>query len=328
MKSILYEQALTKQGVSFTYMERLDLEAIDVNAGLRNQARLMNPVDEELIDQYTQMEKGGSEAPAIVVYKRKNRNIWIPMDGNQRIAAKKKAGRKTTDAYVVESTDQMVLDRITWSFNNQVNGKRLTEEESLEHAITMVQKYGLDVKGAAKEWGVKWWLVKKKLTANKVRSVLRSRNAGHAVDMTDDKMEELHPLLPLGEDILTIAATTTYRCGLACSDIKELKKEVSAAKTHDDKLKAVAEFAESDLAKQRRAETKGGTIKATQRNLLPSERLFKQLKGVLYMLETFDKAALRRQGVHYKEMHELVVDVTDRLILTFGLGGRTKQEVG
>lgn len=328
MKSALYEQVLQREGVEFTYMERLDLNAIDTKAGLANQARLREPIREDLISQYAELYKQDSDGPAIVVWKRKNVNRWVPIDGNQRVAAAKRAKLKTVDAYIVDwAGDEMVLNRLTWSFNNQVNGERISPEEILDHAVSYASKYGVDASTAAKHFGAKAWEVKRRLSANKMRTILHQRNASNAAKLSDDKLEDLRPLANLGEDIFTLAASTAQLCGLSNPDIKALNEEVKKAKTLDDKVKAVTAFSQSDLVKQRKAQTKGGTIKVTQNGLLPSERLYKQFLSLQRLFEEYDKVALRRQGVGYKEQHELVAEVVNRAILTFGLGGIVGKEV-
>lgn len=322
MESPSYVQALKSQGVDFTYVPRLDLNAIDVQAGLRNQARLEEPIDEELIEQYTIMSKSGSEAPAIVVYKRRNRNSWVPIDGNQRVATARRLHKSTIDAYVVNTEDQMVIDRLTWVFNNLVNGKRLSRDESIEHAVTMVQKYGMDIKQAAKEWGIPQRAVSKRIITGKLRDILRSRGASSLCNLTDDKLEELNSFIKLGEEVFVEAAKITHRCGLVKADIEEMKRDVDDAKTHAEKVKAVVAFGESPTAKQRRAETKGGTVKPKQYGNSPSEELYRAMKKVERLINTYDKAALRRKGVNFKETFELAKIVTDNLITIFGLGAR------
>lgn len=326
MRNAAYEQVLNKEGVKWRYLERLDLEAVDTNAGLRNQARILLPNDPELQEQYFLMYKEGSDSPPLVVYKKKNRNQWVPIDGNQRLAAARKAGKECLDAYEVQTEDILVLDRLTWTWNNKVNGKRLTSEECLEHAKTMHLKYGLDMKAVAKEWGLPHWQLKRAVTAHKLREVLNERHCPEAKNLSDDRLEELAPFQQLGDDVFVAVAGTVHRCGLSALDVKELKKEVGRAKTHADKVRAVHEFGESDLAQQRKAETKGGTVRPRQGGVLPSERLLLKLKDAQHLLEQYPAEALRRKGPNYKEMREVVVEVVDKLTLVFGLGARPNRE--
>src|SRR4051812_36674204 len=67
MRNPTYEQALTKQGVSFTYLEEVPLAAIDVRKGLANQARLSKPLDEALAEQYASAFRDGNDFPPLVL---------------------------------------------------------------------------------------------------------------------------------------------------------------------------------------------------------------------------------------------------------------------
>lgn len=327
MRSPLYEQALKREGFreedgSLTYLPCLELSDINVQAGIRNQARLLEPLDEELIDNYTIMNNAGSEAPAIVVHKKRNRPIWSPIDGNQRIAAAKKCGFKTIDAYQVNTEVQEVIDRLTWFFNNIVNGKRLTKEENIEHAVSAVQKYGWDVKVAAQQAGVSPRAITKRITTGKLRDILRGGGEASVAQLTDDKLEELYPLVKLGEEVFTEAAKIAYSCGLGLKDIVEMKKNVDRAKTNEGKIKAVVDFRNSPTAMQRRAETKGGKLKPRRFGKQPCEEIHFLLKRIDDLLNEFEKPALRRKGVGFKDTLRLARSVTDGLILTFGLGAR------
>lgn len=332
MRSSQSEQALRKEGFqesdgTLLYMPRLEISAIDTQAGLRNQARLLEPIDPELQESYFIMSEEGSEAPAIVVYKRKNRPVWVPIDGNQRIAVAKKRNQRFVDAYQVNTESQEIIDRLTWFFNNKVNGKRLKREENIEHAVTMVNKYGWDVKVAASYAGVAPRAVTKRISMEKLRNILRNRGATTACQLTDDKIEELQPLVNLGEELFTEAAKITYSCGLGLNDIMELKKDINHAKTVEAKTKAVVDFGNSPKALQRRAETKGGTLRPKRYGSQPCEELFTLAKKMDRLLNKYDKHALRRSGVGFKEQRELVQEVVNGLITTFGLGARVNDRL-
>src|ERR1700724_605455 len=152
MQCRIYEQALNKQGLAWRYEEKVLLKDIDLAKGLRNQARLECPSDESLIASYAEAKKNGDQFPPPVLW-RPGQGRWIPIDGNQRLAADAKLGCGKTDAYIVDCKDEQVVDRLTWTFNNLVNGKRLSQEEALEHAVTFVRKYAMKAEVAAKAWG-------------------------------------------------------------------------------------------------------------------------------------------------------------------------------
>ncbi len=155
MKNSVFEQCLNNEGVNWEYKEKILIEQIDLVKSQNNQARLEEPIVNELVEQYTLLEQQeGYEFPAIVLWQPGPKSKYIIIDGNNRTHAKIKANKTLTDAYLVISQDRKVIDRITWTFNNKVNGKRLTREECMIHAISYVRQYKITIAQAAKEWGV------------------------------------------------------------------------------------------------------------------------------------------------------------------------------
>lgn len=266
----------------------------------------------------------GCEFPPVVLW-RPGRGRWIPVDGNQRLAALDKIGRKTTDAYIVETSDAMVADRLTWSFNNLVNGKRLSQSEALAHAVTFVRKYDMSAKQAAKEWGLPGWMVSRALKVAEVGEVLDRNKVKRTPALTDDKLNRLAPLLSVGEDVLSKAAAAVGETGVGVDAVDGLVKEVRESRNHADKLQAVEKFAKSEAAQQARAETKGGRIQP--RTPLPRDRFARQVDELLRLVEGYDKAALRPPaGAAYKESREKVKDLVNRLIALYGLGPLVLEE--
>lgn len=323
MRSQVYEQILTKQGVAFDYQERVALLDIDLAKGLRNQARLENPLDEELIPQYMQMSKDGMEAPAVVLA-RTGKGRWVPVDGNQRLAATDRLGKKTHDAYLLQTNDPLVIDRLTWAFNNLVNGKRISQAEAVQHAVSMVQKYDYSPATVAKEYGIPKWLVERTLRLNKLHEVLDRNKVKRTASLTDSKLEEMRSLLELGEDILAKAAGAVGEIGLNEEEVVGLVHEVKKARNHNDKLKVIDDFAASEAAAVRRAETKGGSVKRI--TPLPRDVLARKVHDLLRHMENYEKAALKPVGPEYKKVRENAFDLCNRFISLFGFGALLREE--
>ncbi len=317
MKNPSYEQALARQGVTFTYHESISLEDIDLGKGLRNQARLITPIDSELVEQYAAAMKDGSQFPPVVLW-RHGRGRWVPVDGNNRLAAMVKAEKNQTDAYVIECGDPMIVDRVTWTFNNHVNGKRLSREECIEHAVSFVLKYGATNKQAAQEWGVPLWQVQRSVKISQVRSRLQAQDVKLTKALTDEHIHRLGPLESVGEDVLATAAGVVAVSGVSPEECEALVKDVKAAKTHEAKAKVVEDFANSDLVKQKRAETKSGRVlppRPQPRMLL--QRLVRQ-GNKLY--EDYGKDGLTPPKTEYKQARGEAADFVQRLNVIFNLG--------
>jgi hypothetical protein len=325
MRNPTFEQALEKQGVTFAYVEEVALMEIDAAKGLRNQARLEEPLDAELTETYACSYRDGYEFPPLVLHRPGPRSKFVPVDGNHRLGAAHKAGKKTHDAYVLETTDQQVLDRITWTFNNSVNGKRLTREECLEHAISFVQKYGYTAVAAAKEWGVPPWQVQRGIRVNGVRNVLSSGGVRPCAALSDEVLNTLAPLEDVGEDVLVEAGKVVGQTGISIKECEELVKDVKRAKTHEAKVKVVQDFAQSPVAKQRQAETKGGRVRPP--STMPRTQLVRLIAQANKLFEDYQaKEALRPPNAEFKRVREEAGDLVHRLITLFGLGALPKEE--
>jgi len=322
MKNQHYEQALTAEGVQWTYTEKMMLDAIDLRKGLQNQARLTCPLDQELVVQYATAKKNGAELPPVVLYKSGKK--YVPIDGNQRLAADVQLKRKHTDAYIVHSTDPMILDRLTWNFNNLVNGKRLSPEENLEHAVSYVRKYGVTVEVACKEWSLPVWKVKDALTLEKAKEVLNRQNVKSSPSLTNDKIKELIYLNNVGEDLFAKAAQVVAETGALQEDIRELVKTVKAASTHEEKMQVIDAFASSEKILTRKAETKGGTLLSTKS--LPRARFIHAIRSLANLLESYDKRALL-PGLkdENKRLREEARTIVEKLVMLFGLGVLPKE---
>src|SRR5262245_2941145 len=111
MRSELYQAFLSRQGVDWRYLESVPVASINLQRSLRGQARLENPVDIELIDQYTVGYKAKDQFPAVVGYQT-NRDQYNLIDGVQRTHAMIRAKVTETDLYLVETSDPAVIDRL------------------------------------------------------------------------------------------------------------------------------------------------------------------------------------------------------------------------
>lgn len=327
MRNQVYEQLLDKQGVSWEYVESLPISEINVNKSLNNQARLDNPLDEGLIDSYTQSMKDGFEFPPLVVW-RPGKGMWLLIDGNNRLAAKLKLSHKTTDVYMILNSDPKVIDRITWRWNNLVNGKRLSPEESMQHAVSYCRKYNTSYKEAAKEWGVNENSLSQKVKVEESKDILRSNNVKITPALDDYSIRLLQGLRSVGEDLFCEAATVVATTGATSEDVEEMLREVKRAKNVEGKQFIVREFASSAKVQSRKAETKGGTTKV--RPNAPREKFQRLLREIRNVLEDNTADALRPVQGEMKQFREMGVSVVEHLdtILKLGVIPTAGREVG
>lgn len=319
MRNQQYESALTRQGLEWEYLEKVLLKEINLKRGLSNQARLTQAIDPELLAAYQLALASGATFPPVVLWRTSNNALWIPADDNHRLRIYSDAGVKSTDAYCLTTHDPLIADRVTWTFNNHVNGKRLGADECLAHAQTFVRKYGYTMENAAKEWGIPRWKLRDSLQIIEAHESLDRQNVKRKPP--DDTIRTIAPLANLGEDVLAKAAVMVAENGIDRDMAITLVQEVRAAKTHDAKLEAIETFSQKEEVKLRRAETKNGHI--LPKKPTPRARLQRLLRDLLNLFENFpDKAALKPQGQEYKEAREDAKEACNLLIALFGLGAK------
>ncbi len=322
MRNPVYEQTLTKAGVKWEYRDKVHTDEINVARGKRNQARL-HPIDDQLVERYRTMKEEGYEPPAIVLVKQK-RNSLYQIDGNQRLAADPK--RKVWDAYIVYEDDDMIIDRLTWTFNNLVNGRRMSYDECLEHAVTFSLKYGQPQEGAAKEWGVKRGDVVDRI----IETRLRELAANHKIEIPKafpvSALINLAPLAKLGEDVAAKAIKAATKVGMGVDDTRKLVTEVREARTHDDKMQKIDEFTSSEAMQRREAETMQGRRRPQP---TPRKKLQSLLDSIEYLRITYkDKKAFKSVGKEEHDKYRLMSRaIINLLIEVYGHGALLDTEV-
>lgn len=323
MRNPIYEQALRKQGVQFEYVESVPDDEINWTRGKQMQARLL-PLDQTLIDEYALMFEQGFEPPPLLLWKH-HKSLLVPLDGNQRGAANaflpKSKKRKAWSAYIVNLDDLMVVDRLCWQFNNMVNGRRLSYEECMNHAVTFVRKYNQPESSAAKEWGVKVWELTAKVREMNLRD-MAAKNSINTDNVPQATLLVLNPLTLLGEDIAIKAIKTVAEAGVGQSEAKELAQNVAKAKTNEAKHKVIDEFASSEKTQRTRAETKGGRMRVRP-SRLPRTSLQLHADNCHSLLGKFEDAAFKPVGKDdIKEYREKWLEIVNRVISIYGLGSK------
>ncbi len=267
-------------------------------------------MDKELAEIYAQRIRDGSEPPPLVLWKPGPRSKFILVDGNHQYFARSACRRRHADAYIINCQDQQVIHRITWTFNDLVNGKQLLPEERLEHAITFVRMYGADATTVAKEHGVNKHTLASRLAALQVKEVLE-RNKVNTDRLTDNQLRNLQPILKVGEDVLARAGKIVAESGLNEKQIMTMCKEIGKSKTQKDKLEALDIFDKSEEVRVTRAETKGGRVKKASPS--PRDRLMRLMIETQHLFEDFrEKGALRPAGKEaFEKMREVAVDLVE-----------------
>jgi len=264
MKSEIVEQCLRQGQVEFEYLESVPLAQIDKRSSLQNQARTRMPdaavgIIKDLVDSYVVDKKAGCRFPALVGRMPREGSKYILMDGNQRLLASEEAGEKTTDLYWVKSDDPSTIARLTWTLNN-LNGERLTPEECLEHAASFVEQFNCKLADAAAEWKVGVRTLRRHLDLRCLYRILEGKRVKITKALTPDMILRAAALRAMGEDLFVKACRLIAEYGLNAADLDDLLQRIRLAETAAAKEQILHDYAHSDGAKKRRAQTKGGKV--------------------------------------------------------------------
>jgi hypothetical protein len=276
MRDQRFENLLVGEGVKFEYMPSMPLEAIDIKAGLRNQART-DQLDEKTTDSYCIAMLNGASFPAIIVYPHGLR--FVPIDGNHRIEAARRAKHSTLDAYVVRTLDSAVIARLTRTANT-VEGRRATPEELLGHATFAVENWGWSIHDAAKQWG----LAESKLGTHIRSRAARCRAIRHGIDasaVVDTRMDRINSIKndrPFSE---ALRLNMSYQVPML--DLEDKVTQLNRLRSESEQLSFIAEWEQSLVPK----EAKG---KRSPTQELPVQKLMRLLGQISRLLDDYPVA--------------------------------------
>lgn len=156
------EAWLDRNSITWELVDELPVDEIDHIGGLANQARLQ-PLDEEVVDRYAADMEAGALFPPIIL--RRAGCALIPVGGNHRTAAARKAKRPTLPAYLVDVDDEHA--HLLAIEDNRRHGLPLSDEERLYHAVQLANGGKHTAAEAAKICGLTTAKLQTQLAANK-----------------------------------------------------------------------------------------------------------------------------------------------------------------
>jgi hypothetical protein len=125
----------------------IPIEQIDWNESANNCARMLNPLNEEKIEDYATCMKGGDIFPSVVVEQTKVG--YVILGGNQRLNAAKRIKASSANAYVVRGITSSQRECLIRSLNAR-HGWGTSKEERIQHALFLVVEQGVSARDAAK----------------------------------------------------------------------------------------------------------------------------------------------------------------------------------
>jgi ParB-like chromosome segregation protein Spo0J len=277
MKDPITESRLEREGVSYTFQAGLPLTAIDVQAGLRNQARLESPLDKQTVERYALAMIDGAQFPPVLLVAQPS-GLYLPVDGNHRLAGASEAELPAVDAYVLDVHDKLVITRLirTWNIGN---GRQPSREDIIEQGLYLANNTPYSHKDIARMLGMKEGTFSAYVRARAVKE----RLFGISIPADAIPHATLNRLHQLKDDsVLGEVAKLTIRAGLSLDRIDGLLADLAKQRTEADRLAVVKSW--WTLTKERQANTGGGRFTSvTKRDkvskLLQAMRTVSELIG-------------------------------------------------
>lgn len=168
-RSLDLEKTLAKYGVKWTFHPEVDTKEIDIDGGLKNQARF-KPLHEDTAKLYQELAEGGANFPGALMHRpgRGTRPKLKAVDGNHRIVAYSRAGLKIPVYEISKDTSLKTIALLTHLFNGG-HGERTTDDERVAAAMYLIDNGG-KIEESAREMSAPIGKVRKAVAAQKARA--------------------------------------------------------------------------------------------------------------------------------------------------------------
>jgi predicted transcriptional regulator len=224
---------LRKRGQDPTFDPAFPVGDIDIGRSQKNQARLINPLDEELVAQYAIDMKAGDEFPPIVVWADRKGNVLI--SGIHRTMAALEANIDTLPAWVVTPDTQAQVSVLTYEANT-THGKATAIMERVQQAMFLIDT-GVTATDAAKLLHVAPKDISRYTRIREGRERLKRGGFKRPDRITDTRVERLAALR--ADDVLMAAANLMKDADLTFEAVNELVVEVNKHRSDADQLATV-----------------------------------------------------------------------------------------
>jgi hypothetical protein len=276
------ESYLDGKGVKWRYLSEVKIDEIDLEKSLRNQARIKQKVDEEVITRYVEAMERGDVFPPIV-FARGGRSAsakFVNIDGNHRVISKKKAGDEvyTYGAYEVYDADPQVIVMMTFEANTK-HGLPTSEEERVHQAIWLIDN-GATKKAAAQAVNVPEKAINK--LWNKVVADRRADEVGILRSHWDHLSQSIKNRLntvQTDEGFMALVELV-YKAKLDWDEVNTFVNEINGTRSGTKQKAMVTNWTEV-LKDRIQANLGGGLTNASRRGATPLQRYRMTLGAVL-----------------------------------------------
>lgn len=242
IKNPTVENFLDQHGIPYHYEPSLPFASINLEKGLRNNARVMSePIDQDTAIRYgIRMDENVPFFAGVVV---KNGKGYIPIDFNHRLQGFKLSRHSTptatVGAYILDTDDSILIETATRSLNS-TNGLQQSKAESVEQALALLDKFpAMTQAQAAKVFGISVAVVSEAVRARQVASALRERR------INADSLSRV-ALLEIGrlshsEPAMALAADIAIANKMTANEVKDLVRTAKDKTSDDARVRAIRE---------------------------------------------------------------------------------------
>lgn len=233
----LVRRWLDERGMEYEYVDAFPVGEIDMERSLKNQARLVHPIDEAIVEQYAADMADGDEFPPIVLWPGSPRNGHVLVSGIHRTLAALTASRETLPAFVLKTDNKTQVSVLTYEANT-THGKATTLAERSQQALFLVDS-GLSTPDAARLLHID------KKTLSRLAQIRRGRERLAAqgfkrldrwADFTVQRLESLR-----ADEVLKAAGQLVQDAGLNTEQVNELIVQANKLRSDADQLKLIEE---------------------------------------------------------------------------------------
>lgn len=313
MDDLKAESDLRRMAVIFEVVT-ISFSEIDLKESQYNGARFGDAIIETLVDDYTQGMVNGDTFPRIVVYQ--SPSGYVVASGNQRcetiarlIRAKRLPKSLSIEAYVVDTTDQFLLEIIARA-GNVGHGGRSEKAERTHNALHCIQRLGMSIVDASRTFNIATTTIQLHIRAEKKQNEL----ADEGIDTTRVPRGTLNAIAKIGDSNLeTKLGHLVVQHGPSLSRVDQVAKSVKKAKSHAARIAKIKEF-ERELTQQEHRENRGHVAKTNGRSKVPRRPRRDRIIGDLTKLANWLDSGL--QGEPFFSLSDFqIADEEDRKVV-------------
>lgn len=252
-RDLATEQWLTDLAIPYTYDPAVPLARIDIDGGLRNQARA-EPLDPDTVERYVAAMTNGDQFPPIIL-RRRGRSRHLPLGGNHRLAAHTVTKHDTAPAYLIDVDDTVVP--VVMYRDNATHGNAPSSDERCRQAIHLIEACGYTQQAAAAAVGVPAPAVSTAQTRAAGSRRAHELGVGSLYDMLPAGHQSRLATIA-GDDPFTEAVRLTRSAGLTQPDVAALVKRIKGSRSEAAALALIGAESEDRRAARQQTAARSG----------------------------------------------------------------------